>query len=168
MILDYRITDDDFICMPYSKTATQYIGGKGYFADNISDFSNLDTCCFGMLAGVETKLDHPYYCAVSDGGAIIKGNFSFFLPEIAVMKEKKFRPYTFEELPIKVCDTIYLKNKNTGSIETCLCISILDEDNQIKSIAFGVNSYTIQELFENYVWRASYFSDFILFGVEEN
>lgn len=168
MILDYRITDDSFICLPYSKYANQYIGDEGYFADNLSDFSNLDTCRSGMLVGVETKLDHPYYCGVSDGGVIINGNFSFFLPGIAVMKEKKFRPYTFEELPIKVCDKIFLKNKNSGTIEECLCISILDEDNQIKSIAFGVNSYSIQELFENYVWRASYFSDFKPFGVEEN
>ena len=167
MILDYRITDEDFICMPYSKTADQYIGQEGYFADKLSDFSNLDTCRSGMLAGVETKADHPYYCAVSDGGVIINGNFSFFLPEIAVMKEKKFRPYTFEELPIKVCDTIYLKNKSTGIIETCLCISILDEGNQIKSIAFGLNSYSIQELFENYVWRYSDLWDFQPFGVEE-
>ena len=169
MILDYRITDEDFICMPFSKTANQYIGDEGYFADNLSDFSNLDTCRSGMLVGVETKLDHPYYCrGVSNSGVIINGNFSFFLPGIAVMKEKKFRPYTFEELPIKVCDTIYLKNKNNGIVERCLCISISAEDNQIKSIAFGLNSYSIQELFENYVWRYSDLWDFEPFGVEEN
>lgn len=167
MILDHRIENEDLIFMPYSKTANQYIGKEGYFADNLSDFSNLDACRSGMLVGVETKLDNPYYCGVSDGGVIINGNFSFFLPRTAVMKEKKFRPYTFEELPIKVCDSIYLKNKNSEIIERCLCISISFEDNQIKSIVFGLNSYSIQELFENYVWRYTELWNFQPFGVKE-
>ena len=82
------------------------------------------------------------------------------------VKEKILRPYTLEELPIKVCDIIYLKNKNSEIIERCLCISISSEGNQIKSITLGVNSYSIQELFEKYVWRHSDLWDFQPFGVE--
>lgn len=158
--------DNRFKIIPYccfnADLCEDYIGQKGYFENDIEDFKCMDLCKYGTLEKIYCDQAEPFQMKE------LRKDYKFFIPEFFVIpKEKQFRPYTAEELPIKVCDKIFLKNKNSGTIEECLCINILDEDNQIKSIALGVNSYSIQELFENYVWRASYFSDFKPFGVEE-
>lgn len=102
---DPRIKNELCIRDPFTiDTGKQYIGKRGYFTDDIFNFSNLDNCFAGMLAHVESDSRHPYYCAISDEGVIIKGNFSFFLSAEFVEEkpeekpeEKKYRPYTLME-----------------------------------------------------------------------
>jgi hypothetical protein len=166
MKLDKRLKISPFNCFD-SKRARRFIDKMGYFSNNLGDFSDLTKCKFGTLGSIHdvysTAFSYNVFRRKEDGAY-----YEYFIPESFLKpKEKKFRPYTLEELPIKVCDIIYLKNKNSEIIERCLCISISSEGNQIKSITLGVNSYSIQELFENYVWRHSDLWDFQPFGVEE-
>jgi hypothetical protein len=158
--------DNRFKTIPYccfnAENCTNYLGQKGYFGNDIECFHCIDLCSHGTLNKIHCDQAEPFRMKE------YKKDYKFFIPEyFVIQKEKGLRPYTFEELPIKVCDSIYLKNKNSEIIERCLCISISSKDNQIKSIAFGLNSYSIQELFENYVWRYSDLWNFQPFGVEE-
>ena len=151
MKLDKRISNDlrDVYTL-YCRNNDNLLGIEVYASNDIDDFNDLDRCKKGKV----DYIDPVNTCF-----------FNFVIPAMCV-KEKTLRPYTLEELPIKVCDIIYLKNKNSEIIERCLCISISSEGNQIKSITLGVNSYSIQELFEKYVWRHSDLWDFQPFGVE--
>lgn len=161
MKLDPRIEKDTLIYTPISY-ANINLNENGYFANDIKAFSDLDNCKYGELVYCDLDLDYPYLRRAD------MNRYAFYIPESSLKPvEKKYRPYTLDELPIKVCDIIYLKNKNSEIIERCLCISISSEGNQIKLITLGINSYSIQELFENYVWRHSDLWDFQPFGVEE-
>ena len=162
--LDKRIESlSDIFNFSDVENAKQFIEQKGYFTNTIYFFKNIQSCKYGTLTYVySTAFSYNVFRRKEDGAY-----YEYFIPESFLKsKEKKFRPYTLEELPIKVCDIIYLKNKNSEIIERCLCISISSEGNQIKSITLGVNSYSIQELFEKYVWRHSDLWDFQPFGVE--
>ena len=161
--LDKRIESlSDIFNFSDVENAKQFIEQKGYFTNTIYFFKNIQSCKYGTLTYVySTAFSYNVFRRKEDGAY-----YEYFIPESFLKsKEKKFRPYTLEELPIKVCDIIYLKNKNSEIIERCLCISISSEGNQIKLITLGVNSYSIQELFENYVWRHSDLWDFQPFGV---
>ena len=163
--LDKRIKSlSDIFNFSDVENAKQFIGQKGYFTNNIYFLKNIQSCHYGTLVNIFSEsFSYNVFRMKEDlDGAY----YEFFIPESFLKpKEKKFRPYTLEELPIKVCDIIYLKNKNSEIIERCLCISISSEGKQIKSITLGINSYSIQELFENYVWRHSDLWDFQPFGV---
>ena len=105
--------------------AKQFIEQKGYFTNNIYFLENIQQLCqYGTLTYVySTAFAYNTFRRKEDGAY-----YEYFIPESFLKpKEKKFRPYTLEELPIKVCDIIYLKNKNSEIIERCLCISISSE-----------------------------------------
>ena len=160
MKFDKRISSDlrDVYTL-YCRNNDNLLGIEVYASNDIDDFNDLDRCKKGKVDYIDPV--HGYAVKIDSENTCF---FNFVIPAMCV-KEKTLRPYTLEELPIKVCDIIYLKNKNSEIIERCLCISISSEGNQIKSITLGVNSYSIQELFEKYVWRHSDLWDFQPFGV---
>lgn len=162
MKFDKRISSDlrDVYTL-YCRNNDNLLGIEVYASNDIDDFNNIDRCRKGKVDFIDAV--HGYAVKIDSENTCY---FNFVIPAMCV-REKTLRPYTLEELPIKVCDIIYLKNKNSEIIERCLCISISSEGNQIKSITLGVNSYSIQELFEKYVWRHSDLWDFQPFGVEE-
>lgn len=177
MKYDPRISNALLISDPFNaETAKQYIGKRGYFTDAIFNFSNLDNCCDGMLASVEADDRHPYYCAISDEGVIIKGNFSFFLPAEFVEEkpeEKRYRPYTLMEFIDKftVGRPIKYRSKDEAGREHYLMLLgfwlTTGKDQTIPYISIGNFKYTLQELFEEYEWQNHYTEDFKPFGVEE-
>lgn len=176
MKYDPRIKNEHCIRDPFNvETAEQYIGKRGYFTDDIFNFSNLDNCCAGMLVSVEEDNRHPYYCAISDEGVIIKGNFSFFLSAEFVEEktEKKYRPYTLMEFIDKFTVGRPIKYRSKGEAGREHYLMLLGfwlttgKDQTIPYISIGNFKYTLQELFEEYEWQEHYTEDFKPFGVEE-
>lgn len=173
---DPRINNEHCIRAPFTvDTAKQYIGKRGYFTDDLFNFSNLDSCCDGMLVSVESDNRHPYYCGISDEGVIIKGNFSFFLSAEFVeekSKEQKYRPFTLEEFNERFefgeYITFRLKDKtryfctpyngNEYRSET-------EDDPVDDGVHLGAYSFSLLELFNNYELQAE--DDWLPFGVEE-
>lgn len=177
MKYDPRIKNEHCIRDPFNaEAATEYIGRRGYFTDAIFSFSNLDSCCAGMLVSVEADDMHPYYCGVSDEGIITKVNFSFFLSAEFVEekpKEKKLRPYTFMEFDEKftVGRPIKFRLKDKEGYEHYLILNGYvheqREGQTFTHIYIGSVGYTLDELFNCYEWQEHYTEDFKPFGVEE-
>lgn len=157
MKYDPRINNELLISNPFNaETANKYIGRRGYFTDDIFNFSNLDNCCTGMLASVEEDNRHPYYCAISAEGVIIKGNFSFFLPAEFVAEkpeekeEKKYRPYTLEEFCNEGFEIVVFREKNRPSHESHVRYNGYRKYDNVYKVILGNISYTLSDLFEDF------------------
>ena len=166
---DPRIKNELCIRDPFTiDTGKQYIGKRGYFTDDIFNFSNLDNCFAGMLAHVESDSRHPYYCAISDEGVIIKGNFSFFLSaefveeKPAEKPEEKFVPFVhldeLAEAGIEVGKVISIRYKNTEDPVTYVLVTAInyDTDNyRVIDITLGATRYKLSDLFDTYLLQVN-------------
>lgn len=159
MKYDSRIKNEHCIRDPFNvETAKQYVGKRGYFTDDIFNFSNLDNCCAGMLAHVESDNRHPYYCAISDEGVIIKGNFSFFLSAEFVdekPKEKQYRPYTIEEFLNEGFEIIVFREKSNPLMEYHVRYNGYKKYNNVYNVILGNIGYTLSDLFEDFEYLDS-------------
>ena len=175
MKLDPRINNTFLISDPFNaEAANKYIGRRGYFTDAIFNFSNLDNCCTGMLASVEADNRHPYYCGIADEGAIITGNFSFFLPAEFV-KEKpkeKFIPFRYlnelTDAGIDVGKVISIRNKNDDIVVVKVLVTEINynhEDNEVIDITLGATGYEFSTLFNSYLFQVN--GEWKPFGVVE-
>lgn len=172
---DPRIKNELCIRDPFTiDTGKQYIGKRGYFTDDIFNFSNLDNCCAGMLAHVESDSRHPYYCAISDEGVIIKGNFSFFLSaEFVEEKPKeKFIPFRYlselTDARIEVGKVISIRDKNDDIVISNALVTEINynrEDNEVINITLGATGYEFSTLFNSYLFQVD--GEWRPFGVEE-
>ena len=169
MKYDPRIKNEHCIRDPFNvETAKQYIGKRGYFTDDIFNFSNLDNCFAGVLVSVEEDNRHPYYCAISDEGVIIKGNFSFFLSAEFVEenpKEKKYRPYTIEEFCNEGFEIIVFREKDCPSREFHLRYNGYRKCDNVYKVILGNITYTLSDLFEDF--ERFYNGRWFPFGVKE-
>lgn len=175
MKYDPRIKNEHCIRDPFNaEAATEYIGRRGYFTDAIFNFSNLDSCCAGMLVSVEADDMHPYYCGVSDEGVIITGNFSFFLSaEFVEEKPKeKFIPFRYlnelTDAGIEVGKVISIRNKNYDVVITNVLVTEINynyENNEVINITLGATGYEFPTLFNSYLLQVD--GEWVPFGVEE-
>ena len=172
---DPRINNELLISNPFNaETANKYLGRRGYFTDDIFNFSNLDNCCTGMLASVEADNRHPYYCGIADGGVIISGNFSFFLSaEFVEEKPKeKFIPFRYlcelTDAGIEVGKVISIRNKNDDTVVAKVLVTEINynhEDNEVINIALGATGYEFSTLFNSYLFQVN--GEWKPFGVKE-
>lgn len=139
------------------------VNKKGYFADKISDFSNLDDCVYGTLEQVDDS-ESPF--KMYDGKF-----YNFFLAEIFVEKpEEKYRPYTLEEFSCKFeyGDFITFKRKHSNfKIYAMYTGLTYDENNDNPEniiVMLGDSRYSLQELFDDYE-LCDDAEDWIPFGV---
>ena len=175
MKYDPRIKNEHCIRDPFNvETAKQYIGKRGYFTDDIFNFSNLDSCCDGMLVSVESDNSHPYYCAISDEGVIIKGNFSFFLSAEFVEEKPKEKLIPFRYLNeltdagIEVGKVISIRNKNDDIVVAKVLVTEINynhEDMEVINITLGATGYEFPTLFNSYLLQVD--GEWVPFGVEE-
>lgn len=172
---DPRIKNEHCIRDPFNvETAKQYIGKRGYFTDDIFNFSNLDNCCAGMLVSVEADNRHPYYCGISDEGVIIKGNFSFFLSaEFVEEKSKeKFIPFRYlnelTDAGIEVGKVISIRNKNDDIVVANVLVTEINynhENMEVINITLGATGYEFSTLFNSYQFQVN--GEWVPFGVKE-
>lgn len=77
-IFNYDSIYDCFTCM----RADRYIGDEGYFAENREDFSRLDSCPRGTLAGIRPDSSHSFTTLV--GGDRLCYRYFYPLSEVSV------------------------------------------------------------------------------------
>lgn len=175
MKYDPRIKNEHCIRAPFNtETAKQYIGKRGYFTDDIFNFSNLDSCCTGMLVHVPEESDnrHPYYCAISDEGVIVKGNFSFFLSAEFVEEKPKEKLIPFRYLKeltdagIEVGKVISIRNKNSDLVIMKVLVTEINYDaaSELIDITLGATRYKLSDLFDTYLLQVN--GEWKPFGVE--
>lgn len=110
MELDKRFKVLPFCCFGTEK-CEKYIGQKGYFANTISYFSDINLCKYGTLGCIldESKPEEPFYMEEN------KLSYGYFIPECFVKpKEKNYRPYTLNEFLDKyiVCANIRIRQRD--------------------------------------------------------
>lgn len=162
MELDKRIINKShpYDCFSNAEVVSQY--SRGWFSNNLEDYTNLDS----------SKLVFKTLTAINDTSEPFQtddGNFKYFLPYcMAKIVYVKFRPYqSVKELPFTVGDVMFLKDKESQTIEKCICSNITCINDSISLITLGTTAYSVQELFENYRWKFTETGDWKPFGEKE-
>lgn len=110
MELDKRFKVLPFCCFGADKKCvTNHIGKKGYFANEISSFRDINSCTYGTLERVFCDRANSFQIKEN------KTEYSFFIPEYFVKpKEKQYRPYTLNEFLDKysVCANIRIRQRD--------------------------------------------------------
>lgn len=169
MKLDERFKVLPFCCFGTDKKAiTNHIGKKGYFANRISSFKDINSCKYGTL-GVVLGNQQDSFCMYETGAT-----FDFFIPECFVKpKEKQYRPYTIMEFCNKFTIGQPIKYRKKGAVgnERYLILNGYSHNQLLgettTDIYIGRGAYTLDELFKKYEWQEHYTEDFKPFGVEE-
>ena len=162
MKLDPRIKalSDILTCFDIER-AEQFIGQKGYFADDLSDYDSLENGEYGTLTEV---LDNEVPFKVDN-----RCHWKYFILECSLKpKEKQYRPYTINEFIEKFHfgDSIILRPKNHKSLQFNVVHNGYAVDagsNEIK-LYLGCGVYTLPELFQSY--ERFYCGRWYPFGVE--
>lgn len=97
------------LCCFNRRTVINYIGKKGYFANEISSFCDINICKYGTLGSVLGDQQESFYMSETEE------SFSFFIPECFVKpKEKNYRPYTLNEFLDKyiICANIRIRQRD--------------------------------------------------------
>ncbi len=166
MKLDPRIKalSDILTCFDIER-AEQFIGQKGYFADDLSDYDSLENGEYGTLTEV---LDNEVPFKVDN-----RCHWKYFIPECFVKpKENQYRPYTLNEFKDKfhIGQPIKFRKKGEVGNERYLILNGYSNyklfDEITTDIYIGRGAYTLDELFNKYEWQEHYTEDFKPFGVE--
>lgn len=169
MRLDSKIKDTSKIIMCNElEKAESYIGKRCYFGETLEDFIKLKKEFLGILVDIDKDDNEAPFEAHLKNLDVVP-YFSYFIPcEFIDGKSLElYRPYKLvSELPFKVGNSIYLKEKNSNIEIDCVCTSVMSEGDEIRLISFGTKSYSTQELFENYNWKSCLLYDFEPLGIK--
>ena len=169
MNLDKRIKSKSDILSCFDiENDKEFVGQKGYFANEISSFCDINICKYGTLGSVLGDQQESFYMSETEE------SFSFFIPEsVLKTKEKQYRPYTLVEFKDKfhIGQPISFRKKGEVGNERYLILNGYSNcklfDEITTDIYIGRGAYTLDELFNKYEWQASDTEDFQPFGVEE-
>ena len=163
MKLDLRIKSklDILSCFDIEK-AKEFVGQKGYFANDLNYFSTVQSCYYDTLAEVRDN-DRPF----KDEDCC---PWSFFIPESKLLeiKKKEFRPFAntkefFLMRNFKVGDLIHIRSKANNQEYQLLITGCTDN----KLMLGSFYSRSFNELLQDFeLWNCDY-NKFIPFGVEE-
>ena len=141
-----------------------FVDQKGYFANEISSFCDINICKYGTLGSVLGDQQESFYMSETEE------SFSFFIPDSELLprkpKEKQYRPDKFT-----VGQPIKFRKKGEVGNERYLILNGYSNyklfDEITTDIYIGRGAYTLDELFSKYEWQEHYTEDFEPFGVEE-
>lgn len=148
MELDKRFKVLPFCCFN-AERCEKYINNlKGYFANRISCFSDINSCKYGTLESVLDDQQESFYMSETEE------SFSFFIPEYFVKpKEKKFRPYTLDEFldRFHIGEVIVVRSKATpNTMYHVLFVGYLENGKNEMNIILGQYRFSLQELFSSH------------------
>ena len=163
MELDKRIKSksDILSCFDIEK-AKEFVGQKGYFANDLYCFSVVETCYYDILTEVSKDGTSPFK---DDDGCY----WNLFIPESVLKpkpKEKKYRPFKdinefFIKTNFDAGDIIRVYSKSQNSELHLMLVGWSDNE-----LILGSLRRSFKELFENFeLWDGE--EKFIPFGVEE-
>lgn len=178
MELDPRIKSVPDILTPFdAERAKEFIGQKGFFANDIQCFDNLYGCVYGVLVNAFADDSNEHYCnpyQYQDNDH----SYPYFIPESSLKPEeeepdeKKYRPYTPEEFCAEFFagQKINFREKDDPESEQSLIVQgVWLSPRDGKTVVYARMEsylYSFDELFYGYEWRMYYQKDFRPFGVE--
>ena len=91
-----------------------FVDQKGYFANEISSFCDINICKYGTLGSVLGDQQESFYMSETEE------SFSFFIPDSELLprkpKEKQYRPYTLMEFNDKFTVGQPIKFRKKGEV----------------------------------------------------
>ena len=148
-----------------------FVDQKGYFANEISSFCDINICKYGTLGSVLGDQQESFYMSETEE------SFSFFIPDSELLprkpKEKQYRAFTIDEFEDKFHIGLPIKFRKKGEVgsESYLILNGYSHNQLLgettTDIYIGRGAYTLDELFTKYEWQEHYTEDFQPFGVEE-
>lgn len=171
MKLDTRIMDGKkpLDCFDTEK-AESYIGEECYFSDDLFPFADMsdktnDKLIYkGILLKVSADGSDPYE---TDSQRF----YAYCLPcEWVIESEKnKYRAYTIADFQsiFKIGYPIRYRIKGQSDTEKLLIFNGYERNNNNVYVYFGKNSYTLEQLFDDFEWQEYYTDDYKPFGVAE-
>ena len=153
--------------------AKNYIGKKGYFANNISAYQDLEKFLGGFHLWISTlrKIEDDEVIAFGDDFGHLN---CYFLPEEWVLpKEKKYRPYSLNEWieQHEIGDIIHYRNKSEGIEFRHMYMGYAFGKGKditkinVGTVTLGVANYSFDYLFEDY--KIEIGGEWLPFGVKE-
>ena len=143
----------------------EFMTKKGYFANSIFDFKDLEhTCVYGEYTEYREH-DQCFLCEIDHyDGTFDHSYYRYFIPEDVLLPEekpeKKYRPYSLEEFLkiFKVGDQIGFRSKDNGEVKYAMLVGYTDDffaDNTDRSdgendVMIGIYRFSLSYLFENY------------------
>lgn len=169
MKYDPRIEDYHNIKCFASRNNRECLGKFGYFAEDISEFENLDKCAKGICCFKDGE-EFPFYRFDHNirKPTYPKKAYPLFCPASAT-KEKKYRPYTLREFEDKFHIGVPIRFREKGKVgnERLLILIGYWHEGKTAYVYIGPHVYTLDELFNKYEWQSHYTEDYQPFGVEE-
>ena len=171
MKLDPRIKSQSLIYTP-SNSAEIVVGEKGYFADELSAFSDLSCCEYCVLVEYSPDFvpDRPY-CGKRIGSHRPPDWSAFYIPESSLKPtEKKYRPYTLREFLDDFAVGSRVKFRAKGGPDLFLTLNGYGPKRYkgytITYIYIGGARNTLRELFDGYERYEDATGSWVPFGVE--
>lgn len=146
-----------------TEIAKEFIGKKGYFADNNYAFIDITSDDYPICYATLTSVDEFHRIAFYDNFDV---RHYYFLPEEWVKEpEKKYRPYTLNEWigQYEIGDIIHYRSKSDGTELLHMYLGTRHRPESVK-ITLGDSSYSLECLFEDYEIEVN--GEWIPFGVE--
>lgn len=142
----------------------QFMTKKGYFANSIVSFKDLDkSCVYGEYAAYREEEDRCFLCLADLPKGSESCYYAHFIPEDAlnpVEPEKKYRPYTLAEWADKheIGEIIHFSYKDGRQEFNVMYTGYVIEHGEdiqdvrtIGRIMLLGTAYFLEDLFENYV-----------------
>ena len=141
----------------------QFMTKKGYFANSIVSFKDLDkSCVYGEYAAYREEEDRCFLCLADLPKGSESCYYAHFIPEDAlnpVESKKKYRPYTLAEWinQHEIGEVIHYRDKDyKQQFHVMYSGYIIDEGEDIQDvrtigrIVFMFTAYFLEELFKDY------------------
>lgn len=155
MKLDPRIEIPSYIFTPFSDNEMALEGKvKGYFADDIIAFSDLQRCKYGTLAEYDFDLEYPYLR--KDGL-----RYAFFIPESFLLKPKEKEYVPFEtthdlaKVNFHVSSFVNFINKEYPEVIHRALITEVnykEVEEELIDITLGSTTYSFDTLCDKYMY----------------
>lgn len=149
MELDKRIIGKRPLDCVDSETAKEFIGKKGYFANCIQAFQDLESTDYQLVYATLKEVDSQRIIAFTDD---FDGESAYFLPKEWVKEpEKKYRPYNISEFvsEFSLGDEIILRPKSDGIICHKLFVEYAEYDDGDDTVFLGSSCYGLTDLYED-------------------
>lgn len=170
MKYDSRIKDYHDIRCFASRNNRECLGEYGYFAEDISEFENLDKCAMGICYFKDGE-EFPFYRFDHTTRSLEypKKAYPLFCPVSAIKeekKEKKYRPYTIDEFCNEGFEIVVFRDKDDPSLEYHVRYNGYRKCDNVYKVILGNISYLLDDLFEDFEYLDSD-GEWKPFGVED-
>lgn len=131
-----------------TEIAKEFIGKKGYFADNNYAFIDITSDDYPICYATLTSVDEFQRIAFYDNFDV---RHYYFLPEEWVNLKKKYRPYSLSEWieQHEIGDIIHYRSKSDGTELRHMYLGTRHRP-EYKMLTLGDSSYSLECLFEDY------------------